>query len=47
MVLGLDLATAMTLGTALGHDPAALAELLPAGETGLVRTLNERPAQDA
>ncbi len=47
MVLGLDLATGMTLGTALGHAPAALAELLPAGEAGLVRALNERLAQDA
>lgn len=41
-VIGLDLAAALRLGEALGHDLQALAELLPAGEAGLVKALNER-----
>ncbi len=41
-VLGLDLTTALNLGTALGYDRHALAELLPAGEAGLVTALNLR-----
>ncbi|QLH40892.1 MAG: hypothetical protein HWD60_03100 [Defluviicoccus sp.] len=39
-VLGLDLSAALNLGTALGYDRQALAELLPAGEAGLVTALN-------
>ena len=41
-VLGLDLSAAIAVGMTLGHAPAALAELLPAGEAGLVRALNDR-----
>jgi hypothetical protein len=41
-VLGLDLTAALSLGAALGHDMMALAELLPAGEAGLVTALNTR-----
>lgn len=43
-VIGLDLAAAIHLGRAAGYDEQALAELLPAGETGLVKALNERLA---
>ena len=39
-VLGLDLTAALSIGTALGYDRHALAELLPAGEAGLVSALN-------
>jgi hypothetical protein len=46
LVLGLDLGAVLAVGMALGHDPAALAELLPAGEAGLVRALNQRLAED-
>ncbi len=45
--LGLDLHAAMTVGMALGHCPRALAELLPAGEAGLVRALNERLGRES
>jgi len=30
------------LGEALGHDPGPLAELLPAGESGLLAALNQQ-----
>lgn len=46
IVLGIDLHACMTLGQALGHCPHALAELLPAGEAGLVRALNDRPGPE-
>lgn len=36
MVIGFDLAAVLTLGTALGYDERALAELLPAIELGMV-----------
>jgi hypothetical protein len=45
-VIGLDLAAALRIGEALGHDLQALAELLPAGEAGLVKALNERIRSD-
>jgi hypothetical protein len=41
-VVGLDLEAALALGTAFGHDARALAELLPAGEAGLLKALNEQ-----
>ena len=41
IVVGLDLQVAMMMGTALGHDPIALAELLPAGEAGVVRAMTD------
>ena len=47
IVAGLDLHAAMTVGMALGHCPRALAELLPAGEAGLVRALNERLGRES
>ena len=45
VVIGLDLAAAIALATALGYDARAVAELLPAAEAGLTRALNERLAQ--
>ncbi len=45
-VVGIDLAAALRLGEALGYDAHALAELLPAGEAGLVKALNERIRSD-
>jgi hypothetical protein len=41
-VIGIDLGAALKLGAALGHDAHLLAELLPAGEAGLVSGLNQR-----
>jgi len=46
-VIGIDLVAALRLGDALGHDLYALAELLPAGEAGLVKALNERMGREA
>lgn len=43
-VIGLDLTAAIHLGRAAGYDEQTLAELLPAGETGLVKALNDRLA---
>ena len=42
--IGIDLAAAIALATALGYEIAAIAELLPAAEAGLVTALNERLA---
>lgn len=36
MVTGIDFAAALKLAEACGYDLAALAELLPAGEAGLL-----------
>ena len=44
-VIGIDLAAALALATALGYDARAIAELLPAGEAGLITALNERFAK--
>lgn len=41
-VIGIDLVAALRLGEILGHDLQALAELLPAGEAGLVKAMNNR-----
>jgi hypothetical protein len=41
-VVGIDLGAAMAVGAAAGYDPAGLAELLPAGELGMVQAMNER-----
>ena len=41
-VIGLDLGTCLAIGLALGYDATALAELLPACESGLIAALNER-----
>ena len=41
-VSGLDFTAAFACGQALGYDLAALAELLPAAEAGMVAALNER-----
>lgn len=43
-VIGIDLAAAIALATALGYDVRAVAELLPAAEAGLITALNERLA---
>jgi len=40
--IGLDLGAGIRLGESLGYDLAALAELLPAGEAGLIEGLNRR-----
>lgn len=40
-VIGLDLTAAMTIGVAKGYDAAALADLLPAIEAGLVLALRK------
>jgi hypothetical protein len=42
--IGLDLAACLHLGAALGDDQAALAELMPAAEAGLIEGLNRRLA---
>jgi hypothetical protein len=44
VVIGLDLAAAIALATALGYKARSVAELLPAGEAGLIKALNERLA---
>jgi len=41
-VLGLELEIALSIGSALGYDTMALAELLPAAEAGLIAALNNR-----
>lgn len=46
VVVGLDLGAALSLGAALGYDTAALAELLPAGEAGMIAALIERQDKD-
>lgn len=42
--IGLDLGACLAIGAALGYDAAALAELLPAAEAGMIAALNERLA---
>jgi hypothetical protein len=44
--IGLDFAAALAVGAALGYDAAALAELLPAGEAGMIAVINERLKRD-
>ncbi len=41
-IVGIDMAAAMTMGAALGHDAYALAELLPAAEAGMIAAFNNR-----
>jgi len=43
--LGLDLAACLRIGDALGYDPVALAELMPAAEAGVIEGLNRRLTQ--
>lgn len=45
-VIGLDFGAALKMGAAAGYDAAGLAELLPAGELGMVEALNERLRRD-
>ena len=45
--IGLDLTACLRVGDALGYDPAALAELMPAVEAGLIEGLNRRLADRA
>lgn len=40
--IGIDVGAALRLGEALGHDLRPLAELLPAGEAGTVKGLNQQ-----
>jgi hypothetical protein len=42
VVVGIDLGAALSVGAAVGYDAIALAELLPAGEAGMVAAINER-----
>jgi hypothetical protein len=42
VVVGIDLGAALSVGAAAGYDAIALAELLPAGEAGMVAAINER-----
>jgi len=46
IVIGIDMAAALALGAALGHDVYALAELLPAAEAGLVAAINTRLSEE-
>jgi hypothetical protein len=41
-IIGIDLDAALSIGAALGYECIAVAELMPAGEAGLVVALNER-----
>jgi hypothetical protein len=41
-VVGIELQAALVVGAAFGHDARALAELLPAGEAGMTKALNEQ-----
>ena len=45
-VIGLDLAAAIALATALGYDARAVAELLPTAEAGMVAAINRRVLSD-
>ena len=42
IIIGVDISAALAIGSALGYDMTSIAELLPAGEAGLVKALNER-----
>lgn len=46
-VIGFDLPAALNVGTALGYDGRALAELLPSIEAGMVAGFAKRTEQDA
>jgi hypothetical protein len=46
IVIGIDMSAALAMGTALGHDVYALAELLPAAEAGMVAAINRRLVSD-
>jgi hypothetical protein len=47
-VIGIDMDAALTIGVARGADLAALSELLPAAEAGLVEALcSDRVRDDA
>lgn len=41
-VVGIDMPAALQMARALGYDQTAMAILLPYGERGLVKALNER-----
>jgi hypothetical protein len=45
--LGLDFGAAFAIGQALGYDLVSLAELLPAGEAGMIAAINERLKRDS
>ena len=45
-VIGLDLAAAIALATALGYDARGVAELLPMAEAGMVAAINRRLSED-
>jgi len=45
-IVGLDMGAALALASALGVDPAPVAELLPAIEAVMVVKLNEQMDQD-
>jgi hypothetical protein len=39
-VIGIDMAAALKIGAARGHDLAVLSELLPAAEVGMIEALS-------
>ena len=45
-VIGIDFGAAFAVAAALGYDTIALAELLPAGEAGMISAINERIRRD-
>ncbi len=45
-MIGWDMGTALALATALGIDPAPVAEILPAIEAVMVKKINEQMEQD-
>ena len=46
-VIGIDFVAAFAVAAALGYDAIALAELLPAGEAGMIAAINERVKRDS
>jgi len=41
-IVGFDMTAALRVAEALGYDPAAVAELLPAAEAGAVKAINDQ-----
>jgi hypothetical protein len=44
-VIGIDMGSALRIGVSCGHDLAALSELLPAAEAGLIEALSAAGGQ--
>ncbi len=45
-ILGLDMATALTIATIRGYNAATVSELLQEAEVVIVSLMNERPEDD-